>query len=105
MCCGVPDDVYDVVIVVEREDAVGPAFVEAFLARERRERVAVVLPCDPRVRRLRASLDLTEITLIEGRPRREDAHYLDVDGRLVYGERVAGDTTPVAPAPAAPAPA
>lgn len=88
MCCGVPDDMYDVVIVAERDGAVAPAFAEAFLARERQERVAVVLPRDPRVRRLRGHLDLSEITLIEGRPRREDEHYLDVEGRLVYGERV-----------------
>lgn len=88
MCCGVPDDMYDVAIVVEGDGAVAPAFAEAFLACERQERVAVVLPRDPRVRRLSDHLDLSEIALIEGRPRREDEHYLDVDGRLVYGERV-----------------
>ena len=90
MCCGVPDDMYDLVVVVEREGAMAPAFAEAFLARERGERVAVVLPRDLRVGRLRDSLELSEIALIEGCARREDEHYLDVGGRLVYGERVVG---------------
>ena len=97
MCCGVPDDMYDLVVVVEREGALAPAFAEAFLARERRERVALVLPCDPAVRRLRDSLDLSEIALIEGYARREDEHYLDVEGRLVYGERLVGAGASSAP--------
>lgn len=45
----------------------------------------------PRVRALREALDLSEIGLIEGQAHADDAgdpHYLEVDGRLVYGEQV-----------------
>jgi hypothetical protein len=93
MCCGVPEDMYDLVVVADSERQLAPALAEAFLARDRRERVAVVLPCmstrHPEVQRLRRSLDLSEITLIEGHAARDaDPHYLDVDGRLVYGESI-----------------
>lgn len=100
MCCGIPEDLYDLVIVVDKPEALADqpladAFAAAFVAREQGQRVAVVLPATdvlrPRVRRLRAVLDLSEIVLIEGSVRPEaadDPHYLDVDGRLLYGERI-----------------
>lgn len=88
MCCGMPEDMYDLVVIADDPAVVGAAFAEAFLARDRRERVAVVLPRDPQSRRLRDHLDLSEIVLIEGQARIEDAHYLDVEGRLLYGERI-----------------
>ncbi len=93
MCCGVPEDLYDLVIVAESERQLAEAFVAAFLGRDRRQRVAVVLPSSeglhPEVRRLRHSLDLSGITLIEGHATRDaDPHYLDVDGRLVYGDSI-----------------
>ncbi len=44
MCCGVPEDPYDLVIVAESERQLAEAFAAAFLGRDRRQRVAVVLP-------------------------------------------------------------
>lgn len=86
---------YDLVILIDEERQIAEAFAEAFIAREERLRVALVLPrtdtLRPRVRRLREYLDLSEIGLIEGHARPDapgDQHYLDVDGRLVYGERI-----------------
>ena len=93
MCCGVPEDMYDLVVVAESERHLAPAFAEGFLGRDRRQRVAVVLPrtetFHPEVRRLQRSLDSSEITLIEGYATPDsDPHYLNVDGRLVYGESI-----------------
>lgn len=62
MCCSVPDDMYDLVVITRDQRDLGDALAEAFLAR------------------------------------REDAHYMNVDGRLVYGEHVI-DTDQYAPLP------
>ena len=43
-CCGVPEDLYDLVIVAESERQLAEAFAAAFLGRDRHQRVAVVLP-------------------------------------------------------------
>lgn len=96
---------YDVVVIVDDDNALADAFATAFLARERQERVAVVLPRSPAfhryVRRLADHLSSSEITLIEGTPQREDDHYMDVDGRLVYGERIIDAHESLGGAPAA----
>lgn len=84
MCCGVPLDMYDVVVV-----GGGPvAFAAAFAAREAGRTVAIVLANRPLDERLAAAMARFDVTLIEGWPEREDEHYLDVEGRLVYGERI-----------------
>ncbi len=41
MCCGVPDDMYDMVVITRDQRDMGDAFADAFLARERQERVAM----------------------------------------------------------------
>lgn len=93
MCCGVPEDVYDLVVVANSEHQIGDAFAAAFVGREQEQRVAVVLPHSQavlaNVQRLREALSLSEIGLLVGRVTRDaDPHYLDVDGRLVYGDSV-----------------
>lgn len=86
-CCGLPPDLYDVVVL----GSGGAAFAVAFAARERGWRVGVVLPEAPPKPRLLDALALSEITLIGGRVRRDDdEHYVDVDGRLLYGAQVIG---------------
>lgn len=75
---------YDVVVL----GADPVAFAAAFVAREAGRSVALVLGERPLDERLAAAMSRFEITLIEGWPRREDEHYVDVEGRLVYGERV-----------------
>ncbi len=84
MCCGVPLDMYDVVVL----GADPVAFATAFAAREAGRSVALIPSERPLDGRLAAAMSRFEITLIEGYPRREDEHYVDVEGRLVYGERV-----------------
>lgn len=84
MCCGAPLDMYDVVVL--GSNAV--AFATAFAAREAGCSVALVLAERGLDERLAAAMSRFEVTLIEGWPRREDEHYVDVEGRLVYGERV-----------------
>ncbi len=67
MCCGRRrGDVYDLVVIADHESAVAAAFADAFIARDRRERVAVVLPGTTNTRRLNDYLDLSEITLVRG---------------------------------------
>lgn len=84
MCCGVPLDMYDVVVL-----GGGPmAFATAFAVREAGRTVALVLAERRLDEWLAAAMARFEITLIAGWPHREDEHYLDVEGRLVYGERV-----------------
>jgi succinate dehydrogenase/fumarate reductase flavoprotein subunit len=95
MCCGMPPDVYDVVVLGNG----GAAFAVAFAARERRWRVAVVLSGAPPERRLLEALACFEITIVGGSVRRdEDEHYLDVDGRLLYGAQVIDATERRGPA-------
>ena len=85
MCCGMPPDVYDVVVL----GSGGAAFAVAFAARERGWKVAVVLSGVSPQPQLLNALAPFEITIIGGRVRRdEDEHYLDVDGRLLYGAQV-----------------
>lgn len=83
---------YDLVIVAESEKHLARAFADAFVGRDRRERVAVVLPPNqdlhPEFHRLRRSLELSEITIIEGSASDAGPHYLDIDGRLIYGESI-----------------
>ncbi len=51
---------------------------------------AFLITLHPDVRPLRDVLDRSEITLIEGDAvRDEDLRYLDVSGRLVYGDAIA----------------
>lgn len=95
MCCGMPEDMYEVVVIAPcgaaRTDGCADAFAEAFLARERGERVVVILPRNAGiVARLRDALARSEVTILEGTVRRDadDDHYLLLDDRLVYGERV-----------------
>lgn len=75
---------YDVVVL----GADPVAFATAFAAREAGRSVALILGERPLDGQLVAVMARFEITLIEGCPRREDEHYVDVEGRLVYGERV-----------------
>lgn len=86
MCCGIPPDVYDVVVLGDG----AAAFAVAFAARERRRKVGLVLPTVPSVPRLLEVLGDFELTVITGDARRDpdDGHYLDVDGRLIYGAQV-----------------
>lgn len=84
MCCGGYPDMYDVVVLGGGAAAVAAAFA----ARDAGRRVAVVLAGRPLDERLAAALSRTEITLIEGWPRRDEEHYVHVDGRLVFGDVV-----------------
>ena len=53
MCCGVPEDMYDLVNVVTDARDVANAFAAAFEAREEQQHVSVVLPRTERGRRAR----------------------------------------------------
>lgn len=89
MCCGPSrGDVYDLVVVAESESTIAAAFAEAFIARDGRERVAVVLPGETNVRRLSDYLDLSEITLVRGAAELEGEHHAVVRGRRLEGARV-----------------
>lgn len=97
MCCGVPEDMYDLVVVVVAEGDTSGAFATAFEARARQEHVAVVVPGTDafraHTRRLRETLERSEIAIIEGEATPDvegDPHYLTVDGRLLRAERVVG---------------
>lgn len=89
MCCGRSrGDVYDLVVIAEDESALAAAFADAFVARDRRERVAVVLPGTTNTRRLNDYLDLSEITLVRGAAEIEGNHHAVVRGRRLEGARV-----------------
>lgn len=75
---------YDIVVL----GAGAEAFATAFVAREAGRSVALVLGERPLDERLAGAMSRFEITLIEGWPRREGEHHVNVEGRLVYGERV-----------------
>jgi hypothetical protein len=84
MCCCLPRDMYDIVIIGD-----GPAaFAAAFLVREVQGRVAIVLPGTPLTEDLRTAMSPYDIMLIEGHALRDGDHYLDVNGRLLYGEHI-----------------
>lgn len=44
VCCGVPEDIYDLVLIAETERDFAATFAAAFEGRNRQLRVAVVLP-------------------------------------------------------------
>lgn len=89
MCCSMPPDVYDVIVL----GSGGAAFAVAFAVRERGWKVAVVLSGAPQQPRLLEALAPFELTIIAGHATRDaDAHYIEVDGRLLYGAQLI-DTT------------
>lgn len=95
MCCGVPDDMYDLVIVVTDERDVAMAFASAFEAREGQQHVTLVLPKTEQFRartaRLRHALQASEVAILKGRAEpdaEDDAHYLTVEERLIRGDHV-----------------
>lgn len=95
MCCGVPEDMYDLLILVTQERDIGDAFAAAFEAREGQERVALVVPSSEafraRTARLRRALERSDVSIIEGCAEPDadgDPHYLTVDGRLLRADRM-----------------
>lgn len=95
MCCGVSEDMYDLVIVVTDEGDLTEAFATAFEAREQQQRVSLVLPrTEPfraRTARLRHALHRSDIGLLEGHAEPDvegDVNYLTVDGRLLRADRL-----------------
>ncbi len=95
MCCGVPDDMSDLVIVVTGERDVASAFAAAFEAREAQQHVSVVLPrTEPwpaRTALLRHALKRSEVGILEGHAEPDadgDTHYVTVEGRLIRGDRI-----------------
>lgn len=89
MCCGRSQgDVYDLLVVAENGSAIAAAFAEAFMGRDRRERVAVVLPGETNVRRLTDYLDLSDVTLVRGTAKLEGDHHVVVRGRRLESGRI-----------------
>ena len=95
MCCGVPDDMYDLVIVVTAERDVASAFAAAFEARAAEQHVSVVLPrTEPwpaRTALLRHALERSEVSILAGHAEPDgegDMHYVTVEGRLIRGDRI-----------------